>query len=445
MSRKNIEDNRNKVIVGLDVGTTKICAIVGMRNENGKINILGIGRTSSLGGITEGVVTNINKTTEAIKKAIQEAERSSNIQIGNVYVGIAGRHINSFTQPYGAFRSDPNAEISAEELEEIRKQMYRINTPPGTHILHVLPQDYIVDGNHSDDPIGMPGSRIDINYHIITGQIIAAENIKRCIQKCDIAVEDVVVEPIASAKSVLTDEELLAGVAILDIGGGTSDLAIFHEGRIRHTAVVPIGGQRITKDICEAFAIMEKYGESMKVRYGNALPEGIQSNEVIVVPGINGREPKQVSLKNLSIVINARLMELFQLINNEIKQSDYQNKLTAGIVLTGGGAELKNISLLLEYVTGKQVKIGYPNQYLAKGAVAEAKSPMFATGTGLVIYGMDKEVPVNNNTQQHIGESAKPKQPNKNVGGFFNKIKGFGGSFMEYLKDDDNNEDFQKG
>lgn len=439
------DDNKNKVIVGLDMGTTKICAIVGMRNENGKINILGVGRTPSLGGINEGMVVNINKTSEAIKKAIQEAQRSSNVEIGSVYVGIAGKHIHSFTQQYGAFRSDQHSEITAEELEEIRKQMYRINTEPGTQILHVLPQDYIVDGNAADDPIGMPGSRIEINYHIIIGQIIAAENIKRCIQKCDINVEDVVVEPIASAKSVLTEEELMAGVAILDIGGGTSDLAIFHEGRIRHTAVIPIGGQRITKDICEAFAVMEKYGESMKVRYGDAHPYSIQSNEVIVIPGINGRQPKQVSLKNLSLVINARLIELFKQIDIEIKQSGYANKLTAGIVLTGGGAEMKNIGPVLEFITGHAVKIGYPNQHLAKGAVAEAKSPIFATGTGLVIFGMDKEVPVNNNSQQKSNPYNKTKSNMGDGRGFFNKMKGFGGSLIDYLKNDDDNDDFQKG
>lgn len=441
---KNREDNRNKVIVGLDMGTTKICAMVGQRNENGKINILGIGRTSSMGGITEGMVNNITKTVEAVKKAVVEAERSANVEIGSVYVGIAGKHIHSFTQPYSAFRQDPNAEITAEELEDIRKQMYRINTNPGNHILHVLPQDYEVDSNPSDDPTGMTGSRIDINFHIITGQILAAENIKRCIQKCNINVEDIVVEPIASAKAVLTEEEMKAGVAVLDIGGGTSDLAIFHEGRIRHTAVIPIGGQRITKDISEAFMIMDNFSESVKIQFGDAFPDNIQSNELIDVSEQNGRQQKFISVKNLSLVINARLIELFKKVDFEIRNSGYEKKLTAGIVVTGGGAEMKNIGELLEFVTGIKVKTGFPNQYLAKGAVSEAKSPMYATGAGLLIYGMDKEVPLDNNFQSSSENTKQTKQViNKDGRGFFNKMKNFGGGLLEYLKDDNNSKDFQ--
>jgi len=444
MSRKKEEDSRNKVIVGLDIGTTKICAIVGMRNENGKINILGIGRTPSLGGVTEGMVSNINKTAEAIGKALVEASRTSNVQIGSVYVGIAGRHIHSFTQSYNTYRQNANTEITFSELEEVRQQLYRISTPPGSSILHVLPQDYKIDNTPSDDPIGMTGSKLDINYHIITGQLQAAENIRRCIEKCNINVEDIVVEPIASAKAVLTDDEMAAGVAILDIGGGTSDLAIFHEGRIRHTTVIPIGGQRITKDISEAFRVMENHAESMKVRYGNAYPEDTRANEVVVVPGINGRQPKHVSVKNLSLVVNARLQELFKKVDYEIRNSGYASKLTAGLVLTGGGAEMKNISQLLEFITGLEVKIGYPNQHLAKGAVSEAKSPMFATGAGLVIYGMEKEVPEN----ATFGNTTANKQAEKNSSSsgkssLFNKLKGFGGSMIDYLKDDNENDDFK--
>jgi cell division protein FtsA len=429
--------NNNKIIIGLDIGTTKICAMVGVRNDKGKINVLGIGRSPSLGGVTEGMVSNINKTSEAIGNAVRMASAQSGVNIARVYVGIAGRHIRSFTQTYNTYRSNPEAEITEEELEEMRQRMFKLTTEPGSRILHVLPQEYRIDEYVSDDPVGMPGTKFDVNYHIITGQMLAAENIKKCIEKCNVEVEDIVVEPIASAKAVLTEEELHEGVAILDIGGGTSDLAIFHEGRIRHTTVIPIGGQKITKDISEAFRIMESHAEAMKVRYGNALPEDTRANEVVIVPGINGRQSKQVSVRHLSQVINARLKELFAMVDKEIQHSGYFHKLTAGLVVTGGGAELKNISQFLEYTTGLEVKIGYPNQHLANGIAEEVKSPMYATGAGLVIYGIEKEVSENKqigNVNEPLNTGGKSPTGGKN---FFNKIKDFSGSMLDFLKDDD--------
>jgi cell division protein FtsA len=449
---KKTQPNSSKIVVGLDIGTTKICAIVGVQNENGKINVMGIGKAPSLGGVTEGMVNNIQKTATAIQEAISQAETASNSTIGSVYVGIAGRHIRSFTQSNSQYRDEPKQEITENELENLRKQMYKISTAPGTKVLHVLPQDYRVDDNYSDFPVGMTGTKLDINYHIITGNVSAAENITRCVERCGLNVEDVVVEPIASAKAVLTEEEMEAGVAILDIGGGTSDLAIFYGGRIRHTTVIPIGGQRITKDISEAFQILESAAEKMKVTYGNAYPENIPLNEVISVPGINGRQPKQVLMKNLSLVIHARLEELFQKVNYEIKNSGYGSKLAAGLVLTGGGAELKNISQLLEFITGHKVIIGLPNQHLmAKGIVSEAKSPMYATGAGLVIYGMEKEgQPIGTAHKQNTIKIQKTKEKEKDsektpsggnriVGTFF----GFTGSLKNWFKEGaDDSEDF---
>lgn len=435
-------ESNNQVVVGLDIGTTKICAIVGTRNENGKIHILGIGKSPSLGGVREGMVQNFAKTAEAIKKAVADATKMSNHSIDAVYVGIAGRHIKSFTQHFSQYRKDPNEEITFDELEQMRLNMYRLNTGLGNKIIHVLPQEFEVDGNKSDDPEGMAGTELEVYYHIITGQISAAENIKRCVERCHIQVEDIVVEPIASAKSVLTEDEMKAGVAILDIGGGTSDLAIFHDGRIRHTKVIPIGGQLITQDIMEAFMVMEEHAENMKVKYGNAFPDSTKPNEVIVVPGINGRAPKQVSTRNLSKVINARLMELFSLVDQEIRSSQYMNKLTAGLVVTGGGAELKNIVQILEFCTALDVKIGYPNQHITKGMVSEVKSPMYATGLGLVMYGLEKLDPL------QIPQPTATNTQNKRVAGtrdaqnpIITRTKNFFGSFMEYLKEEDSHTD----
>lgn len=433
------QENTNKIIVGLDIGTTKICAIVGVQNENGKINVMGIGKSPSLGGVTEGMVNNIQKTASAIQTAVDQAALASNSQIASVYVGIAGRHIKSFTQSNSIYRNDPKSEVTEEELEQHRNQMYKISTAPGTKILHVLPQEYTIDDQFSDNPVGMTGTKLEVNYHIVTGNISAAENIIRCVERCDLHVEDVVVEPIASAKAVLTEEEMQAGVAILDIGGGTSDLAIFHGGRIRHTAVIPIGGQRITKDVSEAFQILESMAEKMKVLYGNAYPDNIPLNEVISVPGINGRQPKQVLMKNLSLVIHARLEELFLKVNYEINNSGYGKKLAAGLVLTGGGAELKNIGQLLEFTTGHKVIIGKPNQHLvANGLFSEAKSPMYATGAGLVIFGMEKEgQPLNKPNKQNVKNTDKIGRETEGVGGLdlINKLKQFGGGLKNWLRD----------
>jgi cell division protein FtsA len=435
-----------KLIVGLDIGTTKICAIVAQRNENGKINILGIGKAPSLGGVTEGMVNNIQKTSDAIQKAVAEASKMSNVNIASVYVGIAGKHIKSFQQNYTTYRTNPQKEIDSTEMEEMRKQMYRMHMAPGTGILHVLPQEYKIDDNYSDDPVGMPGSKFECNYHIITGQILAAENIKRCVEKCGIEVADIVVEPIASAKAVLDETELKAGVAILDIGGGTSDLAIFKDGRIRHTAVIPLGGERITRDIMHAFNVMENHAEAMKVKYGQALPEYVNSNEVVVVPGIGGRKPKYVSVKNLSLVINACLQDIFERVDYEIETSGYKNRLTAGLVLTGGGAELVNIGHFLEYTTGLEVQLGFPNQHLAKGMVSEVKSPMYATGAGLVIYGMEQLMKENQNTpgtaKLNSANKASGSVKEKEQSNLLSAFKGFGGSFVNWMKDDDM-EDFK--
>lgn len=425
----------SQIVVGLDIGTTKICAIVGEKNTNGKVNILGVGKVSSLGGVTEGMVSNISKTSEAIKNALQIAAMQSKVKIENVLVGIAGKHIKSFTHTQTIYRFNPDSEITAKELEEKREEMRRMVPETGSKILHVLPQDYIIDGIHTDNPENMTGVKLEINYHIITGQVLAAQNILKCVEKAGLEMEDIVVEPVASAKAVLTDDEMENGVAIVDIGGGTTDIAVFHKGRIRHTAVIPIGGQLITQDVSHAFRVMESQAEKMKVKYGNAIPTLTAQNQLIVVPGINGSTPKHVSVRNLSKVINARLTELFEAVNKEIHRSGYAPNLIAGIVLTGGGAELKNIQNYLEYVTGIDVKIGYPNQHIAKGINNEVTSPLFATGTGLVIYGLEGvETPTN---VQNVEPTKKPQEPGHGQKpGLWKNFINFTGSLKGILVDE---------
>lgn len=428
----------NKLIVGLDIGTTKVCAIVGQKNENGKINILGVGSEPSLGGVMRGEVTNISKTVDAIKGAIAKASKISNVEINAVYVGIAGEHIKSFQQNGVRIRENSESEITKAELTEMNKEQYRIAVEPGSKILHALAQEYTIDSRfNTKEPEGMPGTKLECKYHIVTGRVSAAKTIQKCVENAELQATDIVVEPIASAQAVLSAEELEAGIAILDIGGGTTDLAIFHDGKIRHTAVIPFGGEIITADIAEAFGILPKQAEMIKVKHGHALVEGTKSNEVIIVPGINDRKPKQIMVRNLAHVIHARMNEIIEMVNDEIDISGYKNKLNLGIVLTGGGAQLNNLSQLVEYITHCDVKIGLPDPHLGKGLVDEVRSPMFATCIGLVLKGFD-DMESSNEVTNNPKQKAKVKAIG---GGLFGG--GFFGGFKKWLDDDSAMDDFK--
>lgn len=390
MSKQQMK--KDKIIVGLDIGTTKVCAIVGRMNENGKIDVLGMGKTPSMGGVSRGMVSNITKTVEAIRRAVAEASRQSNIEINRVYVGIAGHHISSRQQNSAKIRSG-NDEITQLDLDDMEAQMHKLYLGHETAIMHIMPQEYTIDGEAGiKDPIGMHGMKLECSYHIITGQTTAAKNITQAVQKAGLEVEDLIVEPIASARAVLSDDEMMAGVALVDIGGGTSDIAIFHDGIIRHTAVVPLGGDIITTDIQEAFGLLKEQAEALKTRFGSAISEGIRHNQIITVSGLPGRKAKEISLFNLAQVIQARVQEIFDLVYDQIRLSGYKNRLSAGIVLTGGGANLANIAELIEFITTLEVHQGLPNKHLAKGMVDEVRSPMFSTAVGLVLKGFDKEL-----------------------------------------------------
>ena len=377
------------IIVGLDIGTTKIAAIVGRRNEYGKVEIMGIGRSESL-GVMRGMVANIEKTVASIKEAIAEAESRSGVEIKDVHVGIAGQHIKSMQHRGMITRTSLQEEISRKDIEAIVKDMYKLAMPPGEEIIHVIPQEFIVDNEQGiKDPIGMSGIRLEANCHIITGLITAANNIQKCVNKAGLHTVDLILEPLASAEAVLTEEEKEAGVVLVDIGGGTTDIAIFQDGIIRHTAVIPFGGNVITEDIKGGCSIIRNQAELLKVKFGSALSKQMKDNEIVSIPGLRGREPKEISVKNLASIIQARMEEIIESVYYEIKSSGFEKKLIAGIVITGGGSQLKHVTQLVEYVTGMDTRIGYPNEHLGKG-MDEVKSPMYATGVGLVIKGLQE-------------------------------------------------------
>lgn len=411
----------SEIIVGLDIGTTKICAIVGRKTEFGKLDILGLGKAESL-GVSRGIVNNIQKTIESIKIAVEQASAKSDVVIKQVYVGIAGQHIKCIRHKGTIVRANADEEIAQIDLDRLSNDMKRLVMQPGDEIIHVIPQEYTVDGESGiKDPVGHPGVRLEGTFNIITGQIKAAKNIKRCVEKADLRAMGLFLEPLASAEAVLTEEEKEAGVALVDIGGGTTDLAIFQDGIIRHTAVIPLGGNVITEDIKEGCSVMHKQAEALKVKFGSALADEAKENEIISIPGLRGREPKEISVKNLAFIIQARVEEIFELIHYEIKCSGYYKKLNAGIVVTGGGAQLKNLAQLVEYVTALDTRIGYPNEHLSKSAGDDVRSPMYATAIGLVLKGFDcpNETEIED-TDSKPKANVKTNEPKK--GKWFNNI-----------------------
>ena len=424
---------QSEIIVGLDIGTTKIAAIVGRKNEFGKIEILGFGKSNSI-GVSRGVVANIEKTVNSIKEAVEKASQTSGVDIGIVQVGIAGQHIKSIQHRGSIMRNSLDDEISRDDIEALRENMYKLVMQPGEAIIEVIPQEFIIDKEAGiKDPIGMAGICLEANFHIITGQIAAAKNIQKCITKAGLELSNLVLEPIASAEAVLSEEEKEAGVVLVDIGGGTTDIAIFQDGIIRHTAVIPFGGNVITEDIKEGCTIIRTQAEALKVKFGSALANENKDDDIVSIPGLKGREPKEISLKSLANIIQARTEEIIEHVYYEIKNSGYEKKLIAGIVLTGGGAQLKHVAQLTEFVTGMDTRIGYPNEHLAKNVSEEIASPMFATGVGLVIKGFEKLEKLENK-ENKIKEKDKNKvqtHSKKTKGGFFDKIFAKGKEFFE--------------
>ncbi|HIB37618.1 cell division protein FtsA [Mesonia sp.] len=381
------------IAVGLDIGTTKIVAMIGRNNEYGKMEILGIGKSKSL-GVHRGVVNNITQTIQSIQQAVQEAEANSGMDISGVVVGIAGQHIRSLQHSDYITRENSDEVISERDIDMLCNQVHKLVMLPGEEIIHVLPQEYKVDGQAEiTEPIGMYGGRLEANFHVVVGQISSIRNIGRCVKSSGLELSGVTLEPLASANAVLSQEEKEAGVALIDIGGGTTDLAIFKDGIIRHTAVIPFGGNVITEDIKEGCSIIEKQAELLKVKFGSAWPGENKDNEIVSIPGLRGREPKEITLKNLSKIIHFRVVEIIEQVFLEIKNyghDEQKKKLIAGIVITGGGAQLKHLKQLVEYITGMDTRIGYPNEHLAGDSDPETTSPMYATAVGLVLNSLEK-------------------------------------------------------
>jgi len=410
----------SEIVVGLDIGTTKIAALVGRKTGHDKIEILGIGKAESL-GVARGVVLNIDETVKAIKLAVDEAAAKSGVDIKVVNVGIAGQHIKSVQHRGMKTRRTIDEEISQKDIDELIEDMYRLVMSPGEEIIHVIPQEYIVDNEIGiKNPIGMAGTRLEANFHIITGQVAAARNIYKCVNKAGLEVQDLTLEPLASADAVLSKEEKEAGVVLVDIGGGTTDVAIFHDGIIRHTAVIPFGGNIITEDIKEGCSIIKTQAELLKMKFGSALASENQENEIVSIPGLRGRPHKEISVRNLANIIQARMEEIIEHVYYEIKNSGFEKKLIAGIVVTGGGAQLKHITQLMEFVTGMDTRVGYPNEHLAASS-EEVTSPMFATGVGLVMRGLQN---VQGTKQNEVKEPTKVKghSDDRKRGGWFDQI-----------------------
>lgn len=385
---------KENIAVGLDIGTTKIVAMIGKKNEYGKLEILGVGKSKSL-GVARGVVNNITQTIQSIQQAIQEAENNSGYKIKDVVVGIAGQHIRSIQHTDYISRSNPEEVIGGNDIQLLIDQVNKLAMLPGEEIIHVLPQEFKIDGQSEiKEPIGMYGGRLESSFHVVVGQASSIRNVGRCIQSSGIELSGLTLEPLASADAVLSQEEKEAGVALIDIGGGTTDLAIFKDGIIRHTAVIPFGGNVITDDIKEGCSIIEKQAELLKVKFGSAWPGENKDNEIVSIPGLRGREPKEISLKNLSKIIHARVVEIVDQVFTEVKaygHEDPRKKLIAGIVLTGGGAQLKHIKQLVEYITGMDTRIGYPNEHLAGNSDEEISSPLYATAVGLVMKSIENK------------------------------------------------------
>jgi cell division protein FtsA len=382
-------NKKEQYVAAIDIGTTKIVAIVGKKNENGKIEILGLSKALSK-GVKRGVVLNIEETVTAIQTTVDDVQKRSGIKFSEVFVGIAGQHIKSMKNRGYITRENYEDEIKKEEVFRLIEDMHKIHIDIGEEIIHVIPQNFIVDNETGvKSPIGMCGRRLEANFHIVIGQVAAAKNIEKCIRKVNLTVKDMILEPLASSDAVLTDDEREAGVVLIDIGGGTTDVAVYYDNIIRHTAVIPFGGNVVTKDIKEGCAILQRHAEQLKIQYGSALGDIAPDDKVVSIPGISGREPKEISFKSLAYIIQSRMEEIIDAVNFEIQNSGYADKLAAGVVVTGGGAMLKHLPQLMKFKTAMDVRIGLPNEHLAGSARNEINQPMYATSVGLIMRGFE--------------------------------------------------------
>ena len=424
---------KEQFVAAIDIGTTKIVSLVGRLNENGKLEVLGISKTASK-GVKRGVVLNIEETVNAIQTTTAEAIKQSGINFKEVFVGIAGQHIKSVRNRGYINRDSYDVEITKEDLQRLNNDMHKIPVDVGEEILHVLPQSYIVDSETGvKNPIGMFGKRLEANFHIVIGQISSARNIQKCINRVGLDVKQLILEPLASSSAVLTEDEKEAGVALVDIGGGTTDVAVYYDDIIRHTAVIPFGGNVVTRDIKEGCAILQRQAESLKIQFGSALGDLAQEDKVVTIPGISGRDPKEISFRSLAYIIQSRMEEIIDAVSYEIENSGIMDKLSAGIVLTGGGAMLRHLNQLVKFKTGMDVRIGYPSEMLASDTSEEINQPMFATSVGLLLKGLEyykdtQEEFIIKEKLEEVTEESKMEEVNSSRKGFK------GGKIFENIK-----------
>ncbi len=396
------------IVVGVDIGTTKVCAVVAGKDELDRVNILGVGMAPS-DGLNRGVVVNIDRTVAAVREAVEEAERAAGVEVREVIVGIAGDHVQSF-QTRGVVTINAN-EITQNDVQRLLEDTTHVALPADREILHVIPQEFIVDGQDGvADPVGMSGVRLEGDVHIITGLVSAAKNIYRCIEKAGFQVSDLVLEPLASSFSVLHEDEKEVGVALIDIGGGTTDIAVFEDHTIRHTAVIAVAGDKVTDDIRKGLGVMRDQAEQLKRQFGVALADEADTDEKIEIPGIGGRDEKTIGRDTLAQIIQPRMEEILEIAQMEIKRSGYGRHLGVGCVLTGGGSLVPGTAELAAEVLGMEARVGRP-MGLSGGLVEEVSDPKYATGVGLVLYGMRHDIiggaPLSEEVQTHENGAAQ--------------------------------------
>jgi cell division protein FtsA len=405
---------KDQLIAAIDIGTTKIVAIVGRMNENRKLEVIGMSKTTSK-GVKRGVVLNIEETVSSIQTVVEEVRNKAGISLSDVFVGIAGQHIRSIRNRTYINRTSFDDEITEEDISKLVTDMYNSQIEAGEEIIHVLPQSFIVDNEAGvKNPIGMSGKRLEGNFHIVIGQISSARNMEKCVNRVGLNVREMILEPLASSEAVLTEDEKEAGVALIDIGGGTTDLAVYYDNVIYHTAVIPFGGNVITNDIKEGCSILHRQAEQLKLQFGSALGDLAQEDKVVTIPGISGRDPKEISFRSLAYIIQSRMEEILDHVIYEIETSGVADKLSAGIVLTGGGALLRHLPQLVKFKTGYDVRVGYPNEHLAAESIEEANQPMFSTSIGLLLKGHEskqkvKEGKIEVKIEAPAGENKEPQ------------------------------------
>ena len=429
----------HEYVAAIDLGTTKVVTIIGKKSPNGKLQIVSHSKAQST-GIKRGMVLNIEETVASIQRTVEDVQLKSGIIFNDVYVGIAGQHIRSVKNRGSINLNSIDEIITIDNVNDLIEDMYKFPTDIGEEILHVLPQSFIVDNEGGiKNPIGMSGKRLEANFHIVIGQTASAKNIEKCVNRVDLVVNELILEPIASAEAVLTEDEKEAGVVLVDIGGGTTDVAVYFDGIIRHTAVIPFGGNVITNDIKEGCSILLRQAEQLKVQFGSALGDIAPEDKIVTIPGISGREPKEISFKSLAYIIQCRMEEIIDYVAFEVENSGYADKLSAGIVLTGGGALLRHLSQLVKFKTGFDVRIGYPNEHLTSDADEEINSPTYSTSIGLVLKGfeqldtckrMDKENKAKGNDEAQ--SEIEPKDIKKN-----NLLDRFKRKFTEIFEEND--------